>query len=182
MNKYALVVRNEAQKILFDEELMGQLSDGMWENTRPFDHWKVWADCDVVVAGPDDEVGRTFYAAKSNYNFTSRDLLDVVGDRMLEYVQQVDPSYTKERMLEDLKDLKQIVRKERPVTPADKKRLQAAYAEEDAARKAAEQAKKDRAQRIRDAAEKHGVDMYVSDYSDTLRYSDVVKLLDAAGV
>jgi predicted Ser/Thr protein kinase len=53
----------------------------MWENARPFDHWKVWcgAECRVNPLN----VGTNFYSMKSNYNFTSKELLDIIGKRML---------------------------------------------------------------------------------------------------
>jgi hypothetical protein len=76
-----LAVRNEAQKILFDEELSGQISDGMWENLNRRDHWQVWCDADVVV--DPDNLGRDFWASYDSYNFTHPDLLSVVKDRML---------------------------------------------------------------------------------------------------
>jgi hypothetical protein len=79
-----LTVRTQIQKNLFDIELSGQISDGMWENTRPFEHWKVWCDCKVEVG---TELGRDFYAVKDNYAFNSSELLDVVGDRMLRICQ-----------------------------------------------------------------------------------------------
>ena len=34
-NEPTLVVRNAAQKILWDDELTGQISDGRWENWYP---------------------------------------------------------------------------------------------------------------------------------------------------
>lgn len=102
-----LTVRNEAQRILFTEELAGQISDGMWENTRPNDHWEVWCRAEVVV-GPN--VGRDFYARKDNYNLNSSALLDCVGDRMLESVQAINPSYTMRDMILDLRDLKKIMK------------------------------------------------------------------------
>lgn len=96
--KNVLVVRNVAQAALFECELKGQLSDGAWENTAPHDHWKPWADAEVRVAaaaragcftelGRSDYegLGRNFYARKDSYNFARKDLLDVVGGRMLGY-------------------------------------------------------------------------------------------------
>lgn len=81
-----LVVRNEAQKILWDYELTGQLSDGNWENALPYDHWEAWCKADVRVAEKGAPIGRDFYVRRQSYGFTRRDLLDVVGDRMLGYV------------------------------------------------------------------------------------------------
>lgn len=79
-----LNVRNIAQKVLLENELFGQISDGMWENTSPNDHWEVWSECKVVV--DENNLGRNFYARKDNYNLNSSSLLEIVGDRMLAYV------------------------------------------------------------------------------------------------
>ncbi len=74
-----LVVRNIEQAAAW-LELDGQISDGMWENAKPQDHWRIWCDAQVLV-GPN--VGRNFYAQKDSYRFDDKGLLDVVGLRML---------------------------------------------------------------------------------------------------
>lgn len=73
-----------AQKALFTHELVGQMSDGAWENTAPFDHWEVWASCAVKV--DPTNVGRDFYARKTGYAF-AKALLDIecIKTRMLAY-------------------------------------------------------------------------------------------------
>lgn len=84
--KPRLYVGNLAQKVLFLAELQGQLSDGHWENARPLDHYKPWCALgwdDVIVTRDADHLGRTFWAQKDNYALGSRDLLEIVGDRML---------------------------------------------------------------------------------------------------
>lgn len=103
-----LYVRNPAQKILWDEELAGQISDGHWENARPYDHWKVW--CDATVAVRPEAVGRTFYARRSSYNFTDPELLSIIGERMVGYVQRVAPGYNAKDLKRDLADLKTIIK------------------------------------------------------------------------
>ena len=75
-----LTFNSSIHKLLFVNELCGQISDGMWENTRPFNHWEDWSDCEVVVG---DNVGRDFHAVKDNYNLNSKLLLECVGDRMI---------------------------------------------------------------------------------------------------
>jgi hypothetical protein len=76
-----LAFRNNSQVALFKYELAGQISDGMWENARPYDHYKPWCHCEVIVDPVN--VGKDFYAQRESYNFSSRDLLDVVGERMV---------------------------------------------------------------------------------------------------
>ncbi len=78
--KNTLTVRSEVQKALFCLELQGQISDGRWENARPYGHYKKWCGCEVVVG---EGIGRDFWAEKDNYNFCDSQLLSVVGERML---------------------------------------------------------------------------------------------------
>lgn len=89
--------RNSIQKALFLLEIQGQISDGMWENTRPFNHWMYWGLCKVGV--DPSRVGRNFYPTKDNYNLTSSELLGVVGYRMRWYAALVEKGYK----LEDIK-------------------------------------------------------------------------------
>jgi hypothetical protein len=105
-----LAVRSEAQRVLFVEELAGQISDGYWENSRPHDHWRPWCDAEVVV--DPDRVGRDFWAQKTNYDFAARMLVEVVGDRMIEAVRAKAglPDYGQADLLADLRDLKTIAR------------------------------------------------------------------------
>lgn len=124
-----LAVRNEAQKILFDLELSGQISDGYWENAAPQDHWIPWCETTVIV--DPTNVGRDFSVRKDNYGFTRRDLLDIVGDRMLEYVRAGGgeyANYSEADMLADLRDLKRIIKTRRDTTlpvPTEKEQLAA---------------------------------------------------------
>ena len=68
MKKDTLHFRTIAAANLFSVEITGQLSDGAWENTRPFDHWKYWCDADVVVDG---KLGHEGHPMKTNYNLKS---------------------------------------------------------------------------------------------------------------
>lgn len=78
-----LFVANLAQKVLFDCEISGQLSDGHWENSKPHDHWMPWCDAKVEIAADKRAVGRTFWPRRDKYALTSPDLLSVVQGRMI---------------------------------------------------------------------------------------------------
>lgn len=107
-----LAVRNAAQKVLWEEELLGQISDGMWENVGPRDHYRDWMDVTVIVA-PTGHVGRNFHADKDNYNFANTEFISIVGDRMLTAVQAhlgASNHYTMRDLRTDLKDLKTVIR------------------------------------------------------------------------
>lgn len=66
---------------LWNWELTGQFSDGMWENTRPYDHWKIWSNL-TVKEGP-NVIGFPYHPMKDNYNLHG--LIPINGDRMLAY-------------------------------------------------------------------------------------------------
>lgn len=73
------------QAALFEHELKGQLSDGMWENAAPNDHWKFWCDLRVRVAPPGTEARvvtqHPWAVKKKGYNFAA--LYPIIGDRLL---------------------------------------------------------------------------------------------------
>lgn len=70
---------------IFTHELVGQFSDGMWENTGPHDHWEFWAGLETRVATGSEqpwlESDKKWLRKKKGYNIAS--LYDIVGDRML---------------------------------------------------------------------------------------------------
>jgi len=74
-------LRTPQQAAIFVNELVGQFSDGHWENLRG-DHWQVWCHADVTVG---EKVGRTFPASKDNWNVAAKELLEAVGERMKGY-------------------------------------------------------------------------------------------------
>lgn len=81
---HKLYVPSMEVKIVFMCEMQGQISDGMWENLRYRDHWKKWSALrwdDVVVTH--ELFGRTFDVPFSKYAFSDRELLEIVGKRLL---------------------------------------------------------------------------------------------------
>ena len=76
--------RTPTQVAIFECELKGQISDGMWENTSNTDS-RAWCMAEVGVASTPAEVGRNFNPRKDNFNFARKDLLEVVGERMKNY-------------------------------------------------------------------------------------------------
>lgn len=75
-----IVFENEIQKILWENEICGQLSDGRWENARPWEHWEAWCDADVVVG---ENPGRDFSVKRDKYNLTDKILLEAMLYRMV---------------------------------------------------------------------------------------------------
>lgn len=75
-----IVWENERQAALWTYELSGQVSDGHWENSRPYNHWErpCYAKVivgDLITPGPN-------WIHNRGYNFADKELVGVVGDRM----------------------------------------------------------------------------------------------------
>lgn len=67
---------------LWQHEITGQLSDGMWENTAPHDHWYFWCKLDVQCGRePKVETKMPWSCRKTGYNIAS--LYPIIGDRMI---------------------------------------------------------------------------------------------------
>lgn len=94
--------RTAAQAALFECELKGQISDGKWENT-PNTGWEQWCRVEVLVG---ENVGRSMaHVTKDNFNLADRDLLEIVGDRMLGYARLAMAGVT----LDDIRKLADTV-------------------------------------------------------------------------
>jgi hypothetical protein len=102
-----LKFRNKVQVALFTKELRGQISDGLWENSKPVDHWKVPCGAKVSVATDSKELGPSFMPVRA-YNFASSELLEYVGDRMLVIAQSVDKNTDMAQMKRELSDMSKI--------------------------------------------------------------------------
>ena len=71
-------------EILWQNEVLGQLSDGHWENATPRHHYDFWYDAQVIVDG---QIGYKGNPSKTNYNPLS--LLSPsfeITNRMLSYI------------------------------------------------------------------------------------------------
>lgn len=77
--KNTLTFKTLDQAVLFEGEIKGQLSDGAWQNSRPYDHQKSWCEADISVGS---DVGRNFWAQKDNYGLTGSSFLAIVGPRI----------------------------------------------------------------------------------------------------
>jgi len=66
---------------LFVNEFCGQISDGMWENSGPRDHWKFWCHVNVELGVRSEMKDVNGLCKKNGYNFAA--LIPIVGDRML---------------------------------------------------------------------------------------------------
>lgn len=77
--------RTYTQVALWECEIKGQISDGMWENSNPSAHWKFWCDLEGTMAVdepcvvPLDE--KKYDVRKTRYGLSR--LIPIIGDRML---------------------------------------------------------------------------------------------------
>lgn len=49
-NNGVIAFRTGSQRALWEHEIRGQLSDGMWESARPFEHWRAWVHLTPVIS------------------------------------------------------------------------------------------------------------------------------------
>lgn len=101
--------RNKALQDLWENELMGQISDGMWENT-PGTGWIFWASLKQSVGGATKIEGPVPGDVRKSFNFASRELLDIIGDQMLEEIQKTEPTATGATLLKYLREIMQAMK------------------------------------------------------------------------
>ena len=98
---------------IWEHEIKGQLSDGMWENTSPLNHWKFWSNTDAVH----DELAenhvlyeRTAEEIKNNYNL--KKLVPYIGDRMILIAKLalsgIEPSWANQSLFENDQDIQNV--------------------------------------------------------------------------
>lgn len=109
INEGTIVWANNAQKILWDEELSGQVSDGYWENSSPRGHYKEITAAESAISSNPAEQGTFGFVPLRKYNFNNGELLDIVGDRMLAAVMKVIPGYTERELKSDLIQMSKII-------------------------------------------------------------------------
>jgi hypothetical protein len=86
MTNLRVTFRNIAQVVLYECEFKGQFSDGNWENAEPYDAWKQPCDAVASVAKPGEALGTHNFYPRILYGFSSPNLLDCCGDRMIFWV------------------------------------------------------------------------------------------------
>lgn len=74
-----IAFRNADQRVLWECELTGQISDGQWENSLPQDHWEAWCRAQSIV-DPANVGYEGFYPRRDSYGFTRKEFLGVNAD------------------------------------------------------------------------------------------------------
>jgi hypothetical protein len=80
-----MYLANISQAMMFKHEFTGQISDGMWENARPYDHYHFWCELDIAIDPHNPRIERNMLSRwaplKKNYAIHSWALLNFVGAR-----------------------------------------------------------------------------------------------------
>jgi hypothetical protein len=92
---------NKIQKALFDHELMGQISDGNWENSKPYNHYESFTNIKTDV-NP-DAPGKIRVRPLRKYNFNDSTLFSIVGDRMVNIANLAENGYS-DKTIQDFDD------------------------------------------------------------------------------
>lgn len=82
MKNETITFTTASAKSIWDNEIQGQLSDGMWENTEPHNHWRFWHNLTSQV-GTDNIVDtKDRWSCRKN-GYALKKLVPIIGDRMI---------------------------------------------------------------------------------------------------
>lgn len=101
-----LHLRNKAMADLWREELLGQISDGMWENMSQ-NSYKFWSKVPIVIGGSSRLEGTLPFGVRADYQFPQ--LMGSNGGRMLDIVQQSEPQAGPKDVLGYLKEIRKVL-------------------------------------------------------------------------
>ncbi len=78
-----ITFKTRDQAVIFAYEMLGQISDGVWENSSPHNHYKSFDGVEVKTG---EDVGTQQLHLRRHYNFNNKELKDIVGNRMKDQV------------------------------------------------------------------------------------------------
>lgn len=84
--------KSEEALALYAQELIGQLSDGLWENSWISSEYRFFTDAKLVLK-PNEEVGyvnKEYYRPAKKFDFTTKILRECIGDRMLNIINNTE--------------------------------------------------------------------------------------------
>jgi hypothetical protein len=79
--KLAIVFATREQAVAYAVEMSGQVSDGQWENSRPFNHWEDMCSAEIGWSADKNKQGVYGFHPARKYNFANRELFEIVGKR-----------------------------------------------------------------------------------------------------
>jgi len=98
----AIILPTLSACALWEHELTGQFSDGMWENSRPYDHWQFWNGLDVLhdpTVDPKVVTTCAWKCKKTSYNIAA--LYPIVGERMVAIGRMAKAMYSVDDVMND---------------------------------------------------------------------------------
>jgi hypothetical protein len=105
--KQTFQFRNAILMELWEYELRGQISDGLWENTANTG-WVYWCSVKPMI-GPETRLLQPVgYRIKTNFQFTR--LIKYIGDRMLDIVRKYEPNATEKDLRKYLNEIKNAMK------------------------------------------------------------------------
>lgn len=105
-----LFVETPLQAILFNHVLLGQMTDGMWENSTPSLDIEKLAWCEAKVEA--GKLGRNYSAKKTSYAFNKSELFELIADDFMKAAHLVDPNATEREVRKALTALTKLYKKE----------------------------------------------------------------------
>lgn len=123
---YKIYFPNMASYLIYEFELSGQISDGKWENSRPYDHWK-WVchtepKIDKNKIGYEGPIHRMKYSTKWLHDYVKKAMAGNSGDyqwtiRVFKYAKF--GSVLANNQLKNIKDNVRIIIESLPDEPVD---------------------------------------------------------------
>lgn len=102
--KNLFMFRTKAMEDLWNNELVGQISDGAWENSSN-NSWEFWGNLPTSVGGKTALRAGTDELIRKSFDFAG-ELYDVIGDRMLKIIQVTEPEATESTLIRYLAEIK----------------------------------------------------------------------------
>lgn len=84
--------KSEEALALYAAELIGQLSDGLWENSWISSEYRFFTNAKLVLK-PNEEVGyvnKEYHRPLKKFDFTTKILRECIGDRMLNIINNAE--------------------------------------------------------------------------------------------
>ena len=94
--------RTQALKDLWDNELSGQISDGMWENTNNTG-WAFWCTIRTEIGEKTYIDGKVPFNIKRNFAFDK--LFKYIGDRIMKIINKYEPDTTEKQVRSYMKEI-----------------------------------------------------------------------------
>lgn len=100
--------RKKALESLWNEEILGQISDGYFAGRARIDYF-FWKTFKTTVSGRTEITGPTYVDMKTNLNLQAPGLLEVAEDRMLEIIHETEPDATRKDLLNYLGEIRKAI-------------------------------------------------------------------------